>query len=176
MIKLIYFEPSDFDQLIQWIDSPKLNLQWGGPTFNYPLTKEQLKDYIKDANSTDSKLYVYKAVLKDSGKTVGHISLGNIDQVNRSARIGRVLIGDKTVRGKGLGQLMIQEILKQAFEELMLHRVSLGVFDFNQSAIACYEKAGFQKEGLLRDCRRLGNEYWSLWEMSILESEYHPGN
>ncbi len=67
---------------------------------------------------------------------------------------------------------MIEEILKIAFKELNLHRVSLGVFDFNYSAIACYEKAGFIKEGLLRDARKTGNEYWSLWEMSILENEW----
>jgi RimJ/RimL family protein N-acetyltransferase len=67
---------------------------------------------------------------------------------------------------------MIKEILKIAFDELQLHRVSLGVFDFNFSAIACYEKAGFIKEGLLRDSRKNGDEYWSLWEMSILENEW----
>ncbi len=40
---------------------------------------------------------------------------------------------------------MIEEILKIAFKELNLHRVSLGVFDFNYSAIACYEKSRFYK-------------------------------
>ncbi|TCN27064.1 GNAT family N-acetyltransferase [Mesobacillus foraminis] len=172
MIYLKKFEPSDFSQLIDWIDSPELNLQWGGPAFDYPLTKPQLEAYIKDANHPGSSRYIYKVVLKESGRSIGHISLANIDLHHRSARIGKVLIGDKTIRGRGIGQLMIKEVLKKAFEDLNLHRVSLGVFDFNDSAIACYEKAGFRKEGLLRDCRKLGNEYWSMWEMSILESEY----
>ena len=52
---------------------------------------------------------------------------------------------------------MMMEILKIAFDELQLHRVSLGVFDFNHSAIACYEKVGFVKEGLLRDARKMGD-------------------
>jgi RimJ/RimL family protein N-acetyltransferase len=98
--------------------------------------------------------------------------LGKIDRKNKSARVGKVLVGDKNTRGKGIGQQMIKEILKIAFDELQLHRVSLGVFDFNVSAIACYEKAGFIKEGLLRDSRKNGDEYWSLWEMSILENEW----
>jgi RimJ/RimL family protein N-acetyltransferase len=67
---------------------------------------------------------------------------------------------------------MIKEILNIAFDQLQLHRVSLGVFDFNISAITCYEKAGFIKEGLLRDSRKNDDEYWSLWEMSILENEW----
>ncbi len=95
-----------------------------------------------------------------------------IDRKNKSARVGKVLVGDKNVRGKGIGQQMMKEILKVAFEDLNLHRVSLGVFDFNVSAIACYEKAGFTKEGLHRDSRKNGDEYWSLWEMSILEYEF----
>ena len=32
-----------------------------------------------------------------------------------------------------------------------MHRVGLGVFDFNDSAIACYERAGFRREGVLRE-------------------------
>ncbi len=67
---------------------------------------------------------------------------------------------------------MMKEILKIAFEDLHLHRVSLGVYDFNAPAIACYEKAGFKKEGLLRDSAKIGDEYWSSWEMSIIENEW----
>ena len=109
---------------------------------------------------------------KETGKIIGHLSLGWIDRKNRSARVGKVLVGDPEVRGNGFGQLMIKEILKVAFDELNLHRVSLGVFDFNTSAITCYEKVGFKKEGLQRDSRRNKDEYWSLWEMSILENEW----
>lgn len=172
MVKLQYFERSDFNQLIQWIGSPEFLLQWGGPGFDYPLNDAQLEKYIENANSDDAETLVYKVIDGDNGDVIGHISLGKIDRRNKSARIGKVLIGNQNVRGKGTGQQMIRELLKIAFDELHLHRVSLGVFDFNLSAIACYEKAGFRKEGLLRDSRKNGEEYWSLWEMSILENEW----
>lgn len=172
MVELKYFGRSDFNQLIEWIDSPEFLLQWGGPEFDYPLNDAQLEKYIKNANNDNSESLIYKAIDTDTGRTVGHISLGKIDIKNRSARVGKVLVGDKNTRGKGIGQQMIREILKIAFDELHLHRVSLGVFDFNVSAISCYEKAGFIKEGLLRDSRKYGDKYWSLWEMSILENEW----
>jgi RimJ/RimL family protein N-acetyltransferase len=172
MIELEYFEHSDFTQLINWIDSPKSLLQWGGPAFGFPLTTDQLEKYIENANNDYSDTLVYKVMDSESGDVIGHISLGKIDRKNKSARVGKVLVGDKNVRGKGIGQLMIKEILKIAFEELKLHRVGLGVFDFNVSAIACYEKAGFIKEGLLRDTGKNGEEYWNQWEMSILENEW----
>ncbi|KKI92702.1 aminoglycoside adenylyltransferase [Bacillus sp. SA1-12] len=172
MIELKYFERSDFKQLINWIDSPQFLLQWGGPAFEYPLTADQLEKYIENANNDYSDTLVYKVMDSETGDVIGHISLGKIDRKNKSARVGKVLVGDKNVRGKGIGQLMIKEILKIAFEKHKLHRVGLGVFDFNVSAIACYEKAGFIKEGLLRDTGKNGEEYWNQWEMSILENEW----
>lgn len=176
MIELKYFQRSDFKQLIDWSHSPAFLLQWSGSSFNYPLDGQQLEKYIENANNENSEIFVYKVVDLELAETIGHISLGKIDRKNRSARIGRVLIGDKRARGKGIGQQMIKEILKLAFNDLHLHRVSLGVFDFNTSAIACYEKVGFTKEGLLRDTIKNEDEYWSLWEMSILEDEWRKEN
>lgn len=144
----------------------------GGPVFAYPLTENQLEKYFENVNNDNSHTLVYKVISKETGDVIGHISLGKIDRINKSARVGKVLVGDKNVRGKGIGKLLMKEILKVAFDELNLHRVSLGVFDFNVSAIACYEKAGFIKEGVLRDSRKNGDEYWNLWEMSILEDEW----
>ncbi|WP_156292056.1 GNAT family N-acetyltransferase [Oceanobacillus salinisoli] len=172
MIELKYFERSDFNQLIDWIETPQFMLQWGGPVFDFPLTNNQLEKYIENANKEDADSLIYKVMDKETGNVVGHISLGRIDRKHKSARVGKVLIGDKSVRGKGIGQQMIKGILNIAFDELHLHRVSLGVFDFNTPAIACYEKAGFTKEGYLRDTVKNGDEYWSLLEMSILEKEW----
>jgi RimJ/RimL family protein N-acetyltransferase len=67
---------------------------------------------------------------------------------------------------------MIQEVLRIGFEELKLHRIELGVYSTNESAIRCYERCGFVKEGLSRDVLKYNNEYWSLMEMSILEDEW----
>ena len=172
MIKLEYFNENDFDLLIKWLNSYHLVKQWAGDDFNYPLDKEQLSNYIKGSNKTNSQLLIYKAIDLETKETIGHISLNNIDYKNKSAKIGKVLVGDDRQRGKGIGQKMVLEALKIAFNEFSFHRVGLGVFDFNESAIRSYEKVGFKKEGLIRDFRKMGDEYWSLWEMSILESEW----
>lgn len=172
MIKLDYFKKADFQQLIEWIDSADFLLQWGGPDFDYPLDDSQLERYIENANNDNPDAFVYKALFKETKETVGHISLGNIDRKNESARIGKVLVGTQNIRGQGIGQQMLHKVFQIAFEELKLHRVSLGVFDFNIPAISCYEKAGLKKEGLLRDSSKNGDEYWSRWEMSILENEW----
>ncbi|MFD2923615.1 GNAT family N-acetyltransferase [Halobacillus naozhouensis] len=172
MIELRYFSEKDFPQLIDWMTSPEFLLQWGGPKFHYPLNYEQLKEYVVDSNSDHSSQLIYSVVDKQTDATIGHIALRNIDRGNQSARIGKVIVSDEA-RGKGIGTLMMKEVLKVAFDQLQLHKVSLGVFDFNQPAIRCYEKVGFKKDGLLRDHRKMNDEYWSLYEMSILDSEWN---
>src|SRR4051794_5349296 len=118
MIELQYFERSDFQQLISWIDSPAFLLQWSGPAFDYPLTEDQLENYIKNANKEDSDTLVYKVIDRETKDVIGHISLGRIDRKSNSARIGKVLVGNQDVRSKGIGQQMITAILKIAFDQL----------------------------------------------------------
>lgn len=172
LIRLEPFSKQDFDLLISWVDSPEFLMQWGGTDFSYPLDEKQLNQYIKGANEECSRVYIYKVILDKTNEPLGHISLSNIDFENRSAKIGKVLIGDSRIRGKGIGQKMVVELLKIAFDNLSLHRVELGVFAFNESAIKSYEKVGFVKEGLLRDFRKVKDDYWNLWQMSILENEW----
>lgn len=172
MVELQYFESSDFPQLIAWITSAAFLLQWSGPWFSYPLDDGQLEQYLSGANTPDAKTLAFRVLDTGSRKIVGHISLGQIDRKNQSARLGKVLVGDPAMRGQGIGQSMVTKVLGIAFDELKLHRVSLGVFDFNQSAIAAYEKVGFTSEGVLRDVSKIGEQYWSSCEMSILADEW----
>jgi RimJ/RimL family protein N-acetyltransferase len=173
MIILTAFEKSDFDQLIKWIDTEKLLTHWSGSLFRFPLTEKSLEWYIEDTNIIgDSEAFVYKAVDTETGETVGHISLGGISYKNRSGRISRVLVGNTAQRGKGICRDMLKAVLRIGFDELKLHRISLGVYDNNTSAIKCYEKSGFKLEGINRDILKYEDEWWSMLEMSILEEEW----
>lgn len=171
-IKLKPFTRDDFNRLIGWIPSPEFLLQFGGTLFHYPLDQRQLELYLQEAEKDPPTRRIYKAIDIEAGLVVGHIELENINVVHRSASVARVLVGEASARGKGVGEQMMRLILKIGFEELNLHRMMLGVFDFNTPAIRCYEKVGFLKEGLLRDIRKIGDEYWNLYLMSILESEW----
>ncbi|TCZ74091.1 GNAT family N-acetyltransferase [Flaviaesturariibacter aridisoli] len=173
MIRLEYFTPDDFEQLIGWIHNEHLLTNWSGSLFRFPLTRQSLEWYLEDTNDpATSDALIYKVVDTVSQKTVGHVSLGGISRKNRSARISRVLVGDTHQKGRGLCTAMIKELLRIGFGDLKLHRISLGVYDFNHGAIRCYEKSGFVREGVQRDILRYDDHYWSLLEMSILEDEW----
>ena len=134
VIKLESFQKSDFKQLINWINSEEFLIQWSGNAFTFPLDEQQL-EYIESANTL-----AFKVVDEETSDVIGHISLGQIDNINKSARIGKVLVGNTKMRGRSIGKHMMKAVLHIAFDELKLHRVTLGVYDFNTSAISCYEK------------------------------------
>ena len=173
MIILEYFDRSDFEQLMEWIRNEELLMNWSGSLFSYPLSAKSLNWYLDDVNDINSSdALIYKAIDSITGTTVGHISLGGISRKNRSARISRVLVGATDNRGKGCCQQMLKAVLKIGFEDLKLHRISLGVYDFNIAAINCYKKVGLITEGTTRDILNYKGKWWSLVEMSILEEEW----
>jgi RimJ/RimL family protein N-acetyltransferase len=170
MIELQPFGREDFARLIRWAVSPEFVLQWAGSGFVYPLDKAQLEEYMQPAETNPPTRKIYRVV--DEGAVVGHIELNNINYRHKFATVSRVLVGEPSARGKGYGEQMMRRIMEIGFEEFGLHRLELVVFDFNQAAIRLYEKVGFVKEGHIREARRLGNDYWSHYVMSILEHEW----
>ncbi len=176
MIRLEPFTPADFPQLQAWIDSKQLLHEWSGALFSFPLSDDALHWYLEDSNVPGkSDVFIYKAVETATGVAVGHISLGNVSPRDQSARLTRVLVGDPGQRGRGISTRMIREVLRIGFTELGLHRISLGVYSFNQAAIRSYLRAGFQQEGILRDVVKYGDEFWSSVEMSVLAPEWRAG-
>ncbi len=171
-VDLVPFERRDFARLRSWITSPEFLLQWAGPIFDYPLDDSQLENYVRIAESAAPLRRIYRAENKHDRAVIGHIELDHVDPRNKSATVCRVLVGQPSLRRKGVGMQMMQKLLGIGFEKLGLHRIDLVVFDFNEAAIRCYEKAGFVREGCLRESRRMGHEYWTLYQMSILEQEW----
>ena len=173
MITLEPFTAADFPQLMAWVADERLLKEWSGAMFAYPLTEAGLAWYVEGANNPhDPDVFIYKAVDARTGAAVGHISLGGISARDHAGRITRVLVGNTSERRRGICQGMVRALLRVGFEELGLHRISLGVYDFNHAAIQCYLKCGFRQEGLLRDVVRHEAGYWSLVEMGILEDEW----
>lgn len=172
-IRLEYFLEKDFDQLLEWSGDAVFLQQWSGSGWEYPLDQDDLNAHIKGANHPRfSDQLIYIAVDRMTNRKIGHVALSKIDRSNRSARISKLLVGDPEARGKGYGRQMIQELLRIGFDTLGMHRITLGVYDYNGSAIQLYESCGFSKEGLMRDSSWLNGQYYSVYEMSILEHEW----
>jgi RimJ/RimL family protein N-acetyltransferase len=157
----------DCEMLLSWIPSADALFQWSGPwDFHWPLERGQLQ---RDLERSGDRHRLYAAVDTD-GELVGHAML-NVQPEHGLGAIGRVLI-DPARRGCGLGTALMQDLVAFGFDRFGLHRLQLGVYDFNAGAIACYQRVGFVIEGRLRDSARGSTGYWNGYVMALLESEY----
>jgi RimJ/RimL family protein N-acetyltransferase len=135
MISLENFSEDDFEKLISWISNEEDLIQFAGSIFNFPLTKEQLNDYIKIPG-----VNAYKVIFENIH--IGHAEI-NLTE-NNPPKLCRILVGDKNFRGKGLCQQIVNSLLNICKEKFNSKIVELNVFEWNESAIRCYEKVGFQ--------------------------------
>ncbi len=120
--------------------------------------------------------FMFKAIHVAEEEVVGHIELMAVDYDKRTARLGRVLIGPNEIRSKGYGKQMINAALKFGFEELNLNETDLGVFDFNTSAIRCYQKIGFQQYEIRQNASKFDDELWTLVMMKLTKERWTTGS
>jgi len=104
-------------------------------------------------------------------KLIGELNLDVVDWSGRDAFVG-LGIGETEYWSKGYGTDVMNILLRFAFTEINLRRVTLTVFEYNPRAIRSYEKAGFQHEGRLRQVLNKEGKRWDMLYMGILREEW----
>ena len=134
----------------------------------YPGNREQIGKLYDDAVSGR---HVVFAVIDKKARTVyGFVGLYEIQWQPRFAEFRIIL--DRKLWGRGIGTAIVVFVVSYAFERLNLNKVWLGVNEENKRALQSYEKAGFKKEGVLREEVYRNNRYYNAIRMSILRSDY----
>jgi RimJ/RimL family protein N-acetyltransferase len=129
------------------------------------------KDFEKNLEKKPFDDYLFSIHTLESDQVIGFIWLGAIEWNHGNGWVG-VGLGERAYWGKGYGTEAMRVILRYAFTELNLHRVSLDVFSYNPRAIRSYEKVGFLFEGRLRKLlARDGERADDVW-MGILREEW----
>lgn len=160
MIRLEPFKESDFNTFIRWIDSKELLVQIAGLVFTYPPTHDQLQKYLDDKKS-----HAFNIVDTMSNKIIGHSEIIVVNDM--MCKLDKVIIGDPSARGKGIGLQIMQELLKHSFEKLNAQIVELNVYDWNIAGLKCYEKAGFTLNPDKKQLTQLEGVTWTALNMII---------
>jgi RimJ/RimL family protein N-acetyltransferase len=134
-----------------------------------PTSLEKMQEQIGAALRNQS--HVFSIVDLERDQTVGRCMLTNLDAVNRSAMLG-MMIGEKEFQNRGYGQEATRLLLDYAFNLLNLNSVMLGVFAFNERAIAAYRKVGFREIGRQRQGRIIGRQAYDVVLMDMLANEF----
>jgi len=104
-------------------------------------------------------------------KLIGELGLDVVNWPGREAFVG-LGIGETEYWSKGYGTDVMNVLLRFAFMEINVRRVSLGVFEYNPRAIHSYEKVGFRHEGSMRRLLKREGRRWDNLFMGILREEW----
>jgi RimJ/RimL family protein N-acetyltransferase len=103
-------------------------------------------------------------VAEEDGRIVGE--LGIEKQGYGVAEFGMMVVTD--VRGRGVGSALLAAAIDWA-RQAGAHKVALQVWPHNESAIALYQKFGFEQEGYLRrHYPRRNGEIWDAVVMGLV--------
>lgn len=162
-----YFGRLDYKYIAQWINDERTHRLWCGSLLPYPLSREALEELLeRDAREWDGHGFL---VTEDDGTPIGFFSY-SVNAPDNSGFLKFVVL-NPSLRGRGCGTRMIKLALKYAFVITGVDSVAINVFDVNQGARRCYEKAGFSVRETTEAAYRYGDEEWGRYRMTVLREE-----
>lgn len=137
-----------------------------------PYSKQQIKEFVeKELLSQQPGMFFFMIRSREDDRIIGEIGLDGIQWNHGDTFVG-ISIGERELWNKGYGTDAMRVLLRYAFDELNLHRVSLTVFEYNPRAIRSYEKAGFVYEGRERKFVERDGKRWDVLYMGVLREEW----
>jgi RimJ/RimL family protein N-acetyltransferase len=125
-----------------------------------PVDRDRRQRFLAEALDNDQALVL---VAELDGHVVGQLGMD-------LARYGVADLGmlvSAGARGRGVGSALLNAGIEWA-RGAGAHKIALQVWPHNESALALYEKFGFQREGLLRrHYRRRNGELWDAVIMGL---------
>ena len=159
------FSEGDADCMLGWVKTPA-DLHRLAPKTSWPLTVEKIMGW----STPGCEAYVLRQA---SGRSAGVIGYGEVNWLpgaRGQAWLGHIIV-DPARRGRGLGCLLVQDLLEQAFYQRQAKSVCLIVFPDNKPAVECYRRVGFREVGEEKHrCSNRGTyEILSRFEMTRAE-------
>jgi RimJ/RimL family protein N-acetyltransferase len=135
-----------------------------------PQTPDDVSKWVEEAQKSATG-YLF-AVRPLSGEDL--LGFVEIDGILWNQSVGwlGIGIGERENWGRGIGTEVMSLALRFAFHELNLHRVQLTVFEYNERAIAVYEKLGFRREGVYREALYRDNVRYDIYLYGLLRREW----
>ena len=128
---------------------------------------EALEKEIEESKN----LFYFTIRARDDDRLLGKAILEWIDWSNGNSYL-RIGIGSGRDRGHGLGAQALGLLLRFAFAELNLFRVTIVMPEYCQAAIALVRKFGFVEEVRRRKAILRDGRAWDLLVFGLLHSEW----
>jgi RimJ/RimL family protein N-acetyltransferase len=168
-VRLTAFHEDDFSIIEKWYGESGFSRHYDFmPAL--PRTAGQLKEMIESSSDAhDQCIFAIKE--NEGGGLIGICGFESIVWNNGTARL-YIGLGDKEHRGKGYASEAIRQLVDFGFMELNLHCIQLSVIEYNSSAIKLYERAGFVREGTVREFVCRDSKRFDLYMYGLLRKEW----
>ena len=161
-------EFDDIDTLYTWETDREINMLAGWSPVR---SRTAFRDKYEHRITEPEEDLIMLAVLFEE-QFVGYVQLALIDREERRAAVG-VVIGEKSVRRRGVASTAIRILLDYAFTVQGLERVYAEVYGFNQHSQHLMQHIGFQHEGILRQHEFHNGARQDMHIFGILKPEFY---
>jgi diamine N-acetyltransferase len=133
---------------------------WGISQTTSPFSKEMIFEYLMYAKRDIKEVQQLRLAICDNaaGAIVGLLDLFDYDAYNQRAGVG-ILIEKPKNRRKGYAAEALRLILQYAKEDIGLQLLYANILEDNQASIALFEKQAFERIGLKKQWRRVGEHF-----------------
>ena len=139
-----------------------------------PLSPEMVKkqyEAIEKEMEEEKNIFYFTIRAREDDRLIGKAAVEWIDWTNGNGFI-RIGIGMAENRRKGFGTQALQMLLRYAFAELNLYRVTALTPAYNDGAIKLFNKFGFVEEVRRRQALNRDGKFWDLIAFGLLNSEW----
>jgi len=134
------------------------------------IVKKQYEKLEKQVEE-DKNLYHFMIRAKEDDRLIGKAAIQWIEWTNGNAWV-HLGIGSAQDQRKGYGTQALSMLVRFAFAELNLFRLSARVPEYNQAAISLFSKFGFVEEVRRRQALDRDGRRWDLIVFGLLNSEW----
>jgi RimJ/RimL family protein N-acetyltransferase len=139
-----------------------------------PLSAAMLKkqyEKLEKQIEEDKNIFHFMIRANDDDRLIGKAVIQWIEWSNGNGWI-RLGIGAAEDRRKGYGTQALRMLLRFAFAELNLYRLSAAIPEYNEGAIALLRKFGFVQEVCRRRSLDRDGRRWDLYVFGLLNEEW----
>jgi RimJ/RimL family protein N-acetyltransferase len=129
------------------------------------------KRYEEAEKERATNRYHFAIRTRTDDRLVGFVKLDHIEWMHGTGVLS-LGIGDPSDWGHGYGTEALKLILRYAFAELNLHRVTADTCEYNEHALRFLERAGFAVEVQRRQAIHRDGRRWDALKMGLLRQEW----
>jgi RimJ/RimL family protein N-acetyltransferase len=137
-------------------------------------TEDEGRRFIERQWSRAAQGTGYSFAIADAStdRAVGQVGLWLKDISNGRASVGYWIV--RSARGSGAAGTAVLALARWAHQELQVPRLELYVEPWNTASIRTAEKAGYQREGLLRSWQQVGDMRRDMYMYARLATDPVP--